>query len=498
MTDADASYRQTLKSTSIIGGATFGGLVISLVRNKVIALLVGPAGLGLLGLLSSVLTLGASVAGMGLNTSAVRQLAQRADDNEGASVARRAIWTFTWPLAVLGAIAVWAFRRPIAEVVVGDSGQAGAVGWLGIGVGLTIIATTQLAVVQGYRRIGDLARVRLYSAAYAAAAGIAAVYFFGLAGIVIALVATPLAGCLVGLWYSRNLPTARLPPRARERLTSEWRSLAVLGLTVMVTAAVGATTQAGVRAILTQRLGLEASGLFQAAFTVSAMNIALVFAAMAADFYPRLSASADNPPQMQRLVNDQIHIGVILAAPALVAIVVFAPLLLQLLYSSAFSDGSLLLRLLAAADVLRIVGWALGYALLARKASVSYFVVELANGVAYIPILLWLVPTIGVSAAGAGYVCGTLTSVLATLFLAARYHGIRVARRNLLLVAGLMLTCVGLALLFELNIWAGIVAGGILLIGIAYYSLREIARIGGSSIPAPLRRFIPDFLKAGP
>ena len=41
-----AGYRSILKATALIGGASALGIVVGLVRTKVLAVLLGPAGLG--------------------------------------------------------------------------------------------------------------------------------------------------------------------------------------------------------------------------------------------------------------------------------------------------------------------------------------------------------------------------------------------------------------------------------------------------------------------
>ena len=50
MTETSASYRRILKSSSIIGGASFLNIAIGLVRTKVLAVLLGPSGVGLVSL----------------------------------------------------------------------------------------------------------------------------------------------------------------------------------------------------------------------------------------------------------------------------------------------------------------------------------------------------------------------------------------------------------------------------------------------------------------
>src|SRR6186997_688046 len=69
------TYAQILKSTALIGGSTATNLAFGVVRNKVMALLLGPSGVGLMGMYSSVSDLTVNIAGMGVQSSGVREIA---------------------------------------------------------------------------------------------------------------------------------------------------------------------------------------------------------------------------------------------------------------------------------------------------------------------------------------------------------------------------------------------------------------------------------------
>ena len=60
---------------------------------------------------------------------------------------------------------------------------------------------------------------------------------------------------------------------------------------------------------------------------------------MGADFYPRLTAVADDHKECNRLVNEQAEVGLLLAGPGVIATLTFAPLVIWLFYSSAFRAG---------------------------------------------------------------------------------------------------------------------------------------------------------------
>ena len=78
MTAEEHTYGQILKSSALIGGSSVLNIGIGIVRTKAMAVLLGPAGFGLMGLYGSIADLAVSIAGMGVNSSGVRQIAEAA------------------------------------------------------------------------------------------------------------------------------------------------------------------------------------------------------------------------------------------------------------------------------------------------------------------------------------------------------------------------------------------------------------------------------------
>src|SRR5262249_33058120 len=82
------TYGQILKSSVLIGGSSLLNIGIGIVRTKAMAVLLGPAGFGLMGLYGSIVNLAVSIAGMGVNNSGVRQVAEAVDSGDDERIAR--------------------------------------------------------------------------------------------------------------------------------------------------------------------------------------------------------------------------------------------------------------------------------------------------------------------------------------------------------------------------------------------------------------------------
>lgn len=473
MTAVASTYRRILWATSVVGGATLAALIIGLARNKAVALIGGPAAVGLLGLFSSIVSMAAAVTTLGIDTSGVRQVSQALSDEGNASATRRAIWTMAWPLALFGLVATWIFRAPLARFSAGTGVYASAVGALGIGVAATVLAAAQMAVLQGYGRIGDLARVKLWGSVIGTCIGITAVYSLGIAGIVIAVVAIPIANSLVAFALGRKLPGPNWKELFAAGLANEWRSLVSIGAVVTATNAIGSLSQLWTRALITHQLGLASAGLYHASWAITWVNLSLVLNAMAADYFPRISKVAHEPNSMSEILNQQIHVALLLAGPALVLVSVLAPLVLTLLYSGAFSDSALLLRLLIAAGVLRLPIWALGYVLLARRAGVFYFLGEVA-GASIIPLTWLLLPAAGLTGAALAALFSGVISFFVYLLPVQRSHAVQLSRDNARAIALLVFTLVGIPASFEISTLAGVLFGSTAALLLSWHSYGKL------------------------
>ena len=225
------SHGEALKSTSIIGGATVIEMLVRMVRTKVLAVLLGPVGIGLEAIFDSVLSLTKMVVDLGVTSSGVRQIAAAAGSGDRHVIARTVITLrcVCLVLGVIGAAALFFAREPVSRAAFGSSDYASAIGWLAIIPLLGGIAGRQGAILQGMRRITDLAKIRILGALIATGTCIPIVWMWGKEGIPGYLILAAASGLAVSWWYARRVSIERVHVPFREAMR-EARNLLQLGL----------------------------------------------------------------------------------------------------------------------------------------------------------------------------------------------------------------------------------------------------------------------------
>lgn len=401
----ESSHKQILRSSAIIGGASVLNILIGLLRMKVVAVLLGPAGVGLIGILNNLMSAGSTIAALGFGNVGTRQIAEARgrEDQAAVDAARRALLWGTIVLALIGALVFWAARSLIAEHVLGDATLAYHVGWVSLGIALTVATGSQRALLTGMRRIGDIARITVVSSLASALAGIAAVYFFGEAGVIVLVLSAPLAGFIISHIFVAKLPRIKTGRTPLNELSAQWTTLARLGSAFMVAGLSVTLGQLIVRSLVQQQLGTESLGYFQAAWAISMTYIGFVLSAMGTDYYPRLTAAIHDLEKAQRLVNEQAQVAILLAGPVLVAMLALAPWVIRLLYTEEFLPAVTVLRWQILGDALKILSWPMGFIILACGKGTIFMAKEAAVMGIFVVATWLMLPFFGLEATGIAF-----------------------------------------------------------------------------------------------
>ncbi|MGO9445761.1 MAG: O-antigen translocase [Thiobacillaceae bacterium] len=398
-----SSHRQIFKSTALIGGMQVILMGVGMVRTKALAVLLGTAGMGLAGLYTAATALIGSVAGLGLNASGVRQIAEAAGTHDENRIARTVITLRRVALisGLLGMALVLALAPLLSRATFGDGKHVFGIALMSLTLLFSGVAAGQYALLQGLRRLRDLAASQIVGGFFGAVVSVALVWWLREEGIVPYLVAISAFSILLSWWYARRVPVPRVTVTWPETLADS-RALLALGLALTVSALIASGTAYLTRVLVQRQLGLEAVGIYTATWTLSSYYVGIVLTAMGTDFMPRLTAAANDPAAMNRLVNEQTEMGVLIAAPGVLATLTLAPWVIRVFYSAAFLPGTEMARWQIVGVFLRVVSWPMGYMLIAKGKGLLFTLTELVSGVINVALIfmcmkLWKLDGVGIA-----------------------------------------------------------------------------------------------------
>jgi antigen flippase len=473
------TYGQILKSSALVGGSSVLNIAIGIVRTKAMALLLGPLGFGLAGLFGSIADLTQSLAGMGINSSGVRQIAEAVGSNneEKIGLTTAVLRRTSLVLGILGAALLIVFSRQISTMSFGNAQHSTAISLLSLAVFFKLVSAGQGALIQGMRHIADLAKMSVLGALFGTVVSIPVVYFLRERGVVAYLIAVAGTTVLTSWWYSRKIKI-KASTVTTSQVGQEAADLLKLGFAFMSGGLMTMGVGYAVRILVARKVGLEATGLYQSAWTLGGLYVGIILQAMGADFYPRLTASANDHPRCNRLVNEQARVGLLLAGPGVIATLTFAPLVIAVFYSSKFGAAVEILRWICLGAMLQVISWPMGFIIVAKGRQVIYFCSELAWTVVSLGLAWVCVTKFGLTGAGIAFFASYVFHAVLIYPIVNRLSGFRWSGENI--STGLLFLSV-IAIVFGgfyvLPLYVAVACGTLAFVLSGIYSLRVLLKL---------------------
>jgi PST family polysaccharide transporter len=210
----------------------------------------------------------------------------------------------------------------------------------------------------------------------------------------------------------------------------ETAALLKLGVVFMTSGLMVMGTAYIVRIILVHKVGFEATGLYQAAWTLGGLYVGFILQAMGADFYPRLTANQNDNTVCNRLVNEQARVGLLLAGPGVIATLTFAPIVITLLYSAKFFPAVEILRWICLGATLQVISWPMGFIIVAKGKRGLFFWAEVAWTVVAVALAWTCVRAFGVNGAGIAFFGSYIFHAFLTYPIVRRLSGFRWSAEN--------------------------------------------------------------------
>jgi antigen flippase len=221
--------------------------------------------------------------------------------------------------------------------------------------------------------------------------------------------------------------------------------------------------------------------------------VAFILQAMGADFYPRLTACIGNREVANRLVNEQVEIGLLLAGPGVLATLTCAPLAIALFYSSRFLPAVEILRWICLGTLLQVVTWPMGYIIVAKARQSLFFWCEAAWAVVSLALAWVCVSAFGLKGAGIAFFGSYIFHGVLIYCVIRQISGFRWSAEN---TRRCLMFFVGTAAVFAapyfLSFNQAVAVGSVATLISAGYSLHALLHlIPREHLPPMLRKFLP-------
>jgi O-antigen/teichoic acid export membrane protein len=377
-----SSYRSIMKATSIFGGVQVFNIIIQVVRSKIIAVFLGSAGMGLMGLFNATIGILGNLTNFGLGISAVKDIAtaDNCKDEDRISDVITAFRRIVWITGILGLILTVVLSPWLSQLTFGNKRYTIAFIFLSVTLLFNQLSSGQKVLLQGVRKHKYLAKSDVIGSLLGLIATLPFYFIYGIDGIVPGIIVTSLFLVMTS-WYFSNKVKVKKRAQTTSQTIAEGKGMLRMGFMISLSGLMLVGSSYIVRIYISRVGGIEQVGLYSAGFTIINTYVGMVFAAMATDYYPRLTTVANDTDLCRKTINQQAEIAILILAPILIVFLIFIKWIVILLYSYKFGEVNEMIYWAAMGMFFKATSWSISFVFLAKGASKIFFWNELIANV---------------------------------------------------------------------------------------------------------------------
>ncbi|MFZ0596550.1 MAG: oligosaccharide flippase family protein [Flavobacterium sp.] len=361
------AYEQILKTASIFGGVQFFTIIISIIRTKLIAVFIGPAGMGLIALLNSTINILGGISGLGIETSAIKNISEKYKEEDLTSVSKIVALVKKMMLitGIFGTLLTIVFSKWLSIFTFGNSNQMYSFIFLSITLLFKQLTSGQLIILQGLRKIKFLAKANLYGNLFGLLFSIPLYVFFKIDAIVPSIIISFLSALIFSFYFSNKI-NIKKEKVEKAYFATEGKIIIKLGIMLTISGVLALLSTYLVQVFISNVSDIEQVGFYNAGFTLLNTYVGLIFTVMSTDYFPRLAAINNDSEKIKASVTQQSFISILIITPIIVLFLTFIPLIIKIVYTSKFTAIIPMVCFGILGMLFRAVSWSMGYILIAK------------------------------------------------------------------------------------------------------------------------------------
>jgi antigen flippase len=350
------------------GTGSIASLLFSIASMKILAVYLGPSGVGLFSLVKQTMLTFSSL-GFGGQTAIVQGVASK-EGREREEYIKTTFWIYLLG-ATLSVVIIELFPVQIAFYLLGkdDAQTINMIRWIGLPSALLNLYVFLKSLINGFRTIGKLAILEasgplmilflIYPLCIFWGGGSPSsfVWLFSISQLIMIVIALKI--CLGNNWLSPIFSKRYI----KINYTAYLYFIKFAAVTIF-TALLGTSSILLVRVMVVKHGGLYDAGLFDLAWTLSGSYVMIILSAFGTYYMPVLSNSIMLSDR-QHLIRSVIRLSILMMTPMIIMAIALKPLLVEILYTSKFLPALEIVRWMLIADYLKITSWIFAITILA-------------------------------------------------------------------------------------------------------------------------------------
>lgn len=362
---------------SLFGGVQVISILCSIIRTKLIAVWIGPAGIGLIGLYNSAIEMISTFAGLGIRNSSVRDISLNSSthNKERIRLIIAVVRRWSWLVGLFGALITISFAPLLSKITFNDDNHIWGFVALSVVVLVNALAGGEFAVMQGTSRLKPLAQASVLGFVSGLIISIPLIFLLRIDGIVIIIIAYSIMTAIFCLIFRDKEYDKKIELTYKEtfRIGTGFIKLGVL---MTLSSFISILFSYIFIAYLNKTSGTSEVGFYQAGYTLVNKYVGLIFASMGMEYFPRLTKVTESRHRMSIFVSQQIRIILLILIPVICGFLLFRELIVTILYAPEFTIIISFISWSIIGTIFRAISWCMAFVILSKGSGKLYLITE--------------------------------------------------------------------------------------------------------------------------
>lgn len=352
----------------------------ALLRAKIIAIYLGAVGIGLYSVLISVVMFVQQACSIGIFQASVKELSI-AYSNEDISTFNRlyhSINRITDILALAGCIILIVLSYSLSQYFFNDNYHS--LFFAATSFAIIFFCKSQFysIILQSTQQLLKLSKASIFASIISALLSIVLIWKFKYWGIVITIITSYFTIFLFTKIYQPKISIS-----SNYTIPQSFANSKIIlgrGFFLML-GAFSITFFTFLLNAVVSKEGIATIGYYQASISIMSQGLVIISMILSTEFYPRLSAIA-NYIEKQKAVNNEFKLLLWIIIPITSLILLFSPIIIDLLYTSDFKIVVTMVRIMAVSLLFRAIWMTFSFIILAAGEKYNYFIYDglIGNG----------------------------------------------------------------------------------------------------------------------
>lgn len=420
-------HADIVKVFSFTSVATLVRMATGLVSVKVVASIIGPAGVALVGQLNNFASIVMQLACGGINSGVTKYVSENKEDNRKLRSLLSTAFRITLVCSLAVGLFMIIFHRGLSRLIMlsDDYGYVFVV--FGFTVLLYALNNMLISIVNGFKEFRKYVSINIANSIVGLCFTLVFAISFGLKGALLSAISYQSVMFFVTFFMVRKLSWVNVA-FFREKFSSPAaKKYLQYTLMALVSAACVPVVQLLLRGNVISQLSLEHAGWWEGMNRISNMYLMVITTSFSVYYLPRLSEIHDKYG-LKREVLKAYAVIVPMLLVGFTAIYFLRFIVIRVLFTSEFMPMEQLFGWQMAGDFFKICSWLLAYLMLAKAKTTLYVLTEISFSILYLTFGFMFVKINGVVGLTQAYL---INYVLYTLVMAIAFRSILFAKKEL-------------------------------------------------------------------